>query len=308
MPFPIKVSIVDTSMKNIKQYLIPIILGAVVLVLIGLIVKEQTRFTTNTNHAEDVTMEDHGDPHTTESTETYAVDLLSSPKDIKTGALTRITYKIKNDKEETVKNFQVVHESIMHLIVVRKDLQDFQHLHPTFNSATGEFTIDISFNKPGPYRLYADFTPATFEDNPESKPSVAVFDISIGDVKKYKAQVVSATQEQAQKVDGYDITYSVEPFESRTTQKDVTYTLNISKNGKPVTTLQPYLGEIGHSVLINAKTLEYYHTHAGTPTTDKKGPEIPFTAFLSESGTYKAFSQFKHDEKVITSEYVFELK
>src|SRR5262245_55067594 len=65
-----------------------------------------------------------------ESTEIFAAD---------TPAV--FAFSIVDDEGNTVKNFETVHEKILHLIVVRKDLAFFQHLHPTFDASTGIFTV-----------------------------------------------------------------------------------------------------------------------------------------------------------------------
>ena len=63
-------------------------------------------------------------------------------------------------------NKNIVHEKIMHFIVIRKDLANFQHVHPDFNSSTGEFTLsNLTLPSDGEYRLFADFTPTASQMN-----------------------------------------------------------------------------------------------------------------------------------------------
>jgi hypothetical protein len=69
---------------------------------------------------------------------------------------TTIKYRIKDDKRDIVTDFAIAHEKIMHFIVVRKDLTQFQHLHPDFNQETGEFSVAVTFPAAGPYRFFAD--------------------------------------------------------------------------------------------------------------------------------------------------------
>ena len=78
------------------------------------------------------------------------------------GMPSRFTYSVVDDEGNTLKDFDTVHEKIMHFIVVRKDLTNFQHLHPDFNKVTGEFTLsNLTFPSDGEYRLFADFTPTS---------------------------------------------------------------------------------------------------------------------------------------------------
>lgn len=284
-------------MNDFKKYIIPVVLLFVITLLIGAIITKDTSNHTLKNAPTD---------------KEYQVELTSDVKNIKPGELTRMTFKITEDNA-TLKNFQVVHEKILHLIIIRKDLQEFQHIHPIFDNATGEFSVDISFKTAGPYVLYADFTPATFEDNDKNIAQVAQTTILVGSEKGYKKQQVQTTPSNSVKKDDYEVLYTVDPPRS----DRQTYILSITKNNKPVKDLQPYLGAMGHSVLVNTKTLEYVHTHAGDMhmknggmdiTKMSKGPNLMFNTTPLEAGQYKIFTQFQHQDTVQTSEFVFEVK
>lgn len=82
-----------------------------------------------------------------QSHRSYEIDVTQKPRtnQITLNEPTRIKYRIKNDKGEIFKDFAIAHEKIMHFIVVRKDLMQFEHLHPDFNEETGEFSVDVVF-------------------------------------------------------------------------------------------------------------------------------------------------------------------
>lgn len=290
-------------MQDVKKYAIPVLLVFVVTILIGLIFTKPTTHS-DSKHSEESDMNHSGN---------YVIDITSDEKSIQPGILNRITFKIKDENEETLKNFEIVHEKILHVIIVRKDLQGFQHIHPDLNSSTGEFTVDVSFDKPGPYVMYADFTPATFEENAQKMPSYASHDISVGNINEYNAETVSLSTSNTITSGDYESTYTIDP----PTEKGLRYILSIKKEGQDVKDLQPYLGAMGHSVLLNAQTMEYIHTHAGEMNERasaidvqkmSRGPNLFFSTMPLEKGIYKAFTQFQHNNKVITSEYVFEVK
>ena len=46
------------------------------------------------------------------------------------------SFSILDDQGNTLKDFAITHTKPMHVIVVRKDLSHFQHLHPEFNQET----------------------------------------------------------------------------------------------------------------------------------------------------------------------------
>lgn len=226
----------------------------------------------------------------------HALEITSDSKGITPGERATIKYKIKGEHGEVVKEFAIVHEKIMHLIVVRKDLQQFQHLHPQFNEATGEFTVDITFPAAGPYRIFPDFTPGKSADN---SPVTLNHDIAVGDVRNYKAQPVTPDTDIKKAVDSYEVTYAV-PRGLRAND-EIKYGLTISKGGQAVTNLEPYLGALGHSVVLKAETLDFIHTHAESKDT---GPNIVFATTFPAPGIFKTFTQFQHQGKVLTTEYV----
>jgi hypothetical protein len=80
----------------------------------------------------------------------------------------------------------------------------------------------------------------------------------------------------------------------------------VSKDGKPVTDLQPYLGAYGHLVALRGGDLAYLHVHPdGTPgdgATDP-GPEVVFYAAVPSAGTYHLYLDFQHNGVVRTAAF-----
>ena len=54
-------------------------------------------------------------------------------------------------------DFDVTHTKRLHLIVVRRDMTDFQHLHPT-QVANGSWETPLELHEAGSYRVFADFS------------------------------------------------------------------------------------------------------------------------------------------------------
>ncbi len=249
-----------------------------------------------------------------QSHRSYEIEVTSDTSNIQPKQKATITYKIKNEKGELVKNFQVAHEKIMHFITVRKDLAYFQHLHPEFNDSTGEFTVDVTFPEDGPYRIFPDFTPG--DENPQKLPVTVNHDIDVGNANNYTAQNVVVDSEESKKYGEYTIATTFVPEPKQ--QQEVIYTLNISKNGKPVTNLEQYLGALGHSVILKEESLDFIHTHAlegnasseehggahdGSQSTASTGLNVSFASTFPESGVYKIFTQFQHEGEVQIVDY-----
>jgi hypothetical protein len=73
--------------------------------------------------------------------------------------------------------------------------------------------------------------------------------------------------------------------------------LNVLRDGKPVTDLQPYLCAYGHLVALRSGDLAYLHVHPGGEPGDGKtepGPGISFIATAPSTGSYRLFLDFKH--------------
>ena len=236
----------------------------------------------------------------TQGQRSYEPEITSDTTNIKPNQPTKFSYKIKNDKGEILKKYEIAHEKIMHFIVVRKDLQNFQHLHPELNQETGEFTVDITFPTDGPYRVFPDFTPA--EDNPQKLPITVHHNLDVGNMNKYKAQPVLPDTQPNKTVGEYQITYNF-PAEVMM-RNEINYSLKVEKNGQPVKDLETYLGALGHSVILKEGTLNFIHTHAEETATS---PEIKFSTSFPEEGIYKIFTQFQHQNKVITTDYVIKV-
>ena len=276
------------------------------------------------NYSKNNTAVDHtGAEHETENTQpvdqshrSYQLEVISDTLNIKPNQPTTITYRVKNDKGAILKNYEVTHEKIMHFILVRKDLQQFQHLHPEFNQSNGEFSVQVTFPTDGTFRIFPDFTPG--DENPMKLPVTLNQDINVGDPSKLTPQQVKVDSSPSKTVEGYAITYKLNPSQP-ISQNEFTYTLTVSRNGQPVTDLEPYLGALGHSVILKEGTLDFIHTHAGEAapsgmdhgamtTSNRSGPDISFSTTFPEGGSYRLFTQFQHQGKIITTDYTIQVK
>ena len=218
---------------------------------------------------------------------------------------TSYVFSIVDEQGNTIKDFATVHEKIMHVIVVRKDLEEFQHVHPDFNTTTGEFTLsNLVFPFGGPYRIFADFTPAGTQMGPDGMPLGVTLneDVVVGNIANYKPKQLAIT-DSTQTVEGYQVKMSTNtnPIADEETTM-VSY--EITKDGKPVTNLETYLGALGHSVVLSENDLEFIHAHALNEDVKKQNGTVDFHVTFPKAGNYKMFTQFQHEGKVMTVSYV----
>ncbi|MFF2288652.1 hypothetical protein [Peribacillus butanolivorans] len=197
--------------------------------------------------------------------------------------------KVNNKDGKPIKDFEVEHEKLMHLIVVSKDLSYFDHIHPEYKG-NGLFTVTPNFPSGGEYKIYADFTPK------EGSKTVKSNVVTVAG-NKAKTTPLTEDKELTKVVDGKEVTLK---FDHLMTGMDLTmtFTINDAKTKQPIKNLQPYLGAVGHVVAISGDTETYLHVH---PMDEKAtGPNAKFMTSFPKSGLYKIWGQFQQNGKVFT--------
>ena len=72
------------------------------------------------------------------------------------GAPADFAFRILDEDGHAVTKFQPTHDKLMHLVVARRDLSGFQHVHPEM-AADGTWRVPITFGSAGDVRVFADF-------------------------------------------------------------------------------------------------------------------------------------------------------
>ncbi len=214
------------------------------------------------------------------------------------------SFSILDDQGNTIKNFEITHTKQMHVIVVRKDLAYFQHVHPQFDEATGVFTLsDLTLPADGEYRIFADFAPAGGQKDSVGMPLPVTLseDVSVGSGANYTPQPIGS-QERTKTFEGYQVSLSTDkPLKSGT---ESMLTFDLKQKGKAVADLEPYLGALGHSVVLREGNLDFIHAHPVEDLTAKQNGKVDFMVDFPEAGTYKIFTQFQRGGKVFTTDFV----
>jgi hypothetical protein len=168
-----------------------------------------------------------------------------------------------------LERFDLVHDRRMHLIVVRRDLARFQHLHPTFRDGT--WTAEIESLEAGVWRAFADFS---------TDGSASTLGIDLHVAGEYQPERLPPTSDAAQ-AEGFDVRLS--PVEGR-------LSFEVTRDGSPVD-LDPYLGARGHLVVLRDGDLAFLHVH---PTGDR----LDFAVTYPSPGRYRLFLQFSVDAQI----------
>ena len=207
------------------------------------------------------------------------------------GRAVPVSFTITGPDGAPVTSYDVQHEKRLHLIAVRRDLTGFQHVHPTLEDGT--WSTDLALT-PGSWRIFADFK-ATGAEALTLGTDLAVdgaFDAA-----------APAPETRTATVDGYRVTLDGD----LTAGSDARLTVRVSKDGEPVTDLQPYLGAYGHLVALRGGDLAYLHVHPDGEPGDGRtepGPEVVFHAAVPSAGGYHLYLDFQHDGVVRTAAFV----
>lgn len=220
----------------------------------------------------------------------------TDPSEPQAGSATKLVLQIQDDDGTPIKAFELLHEKLAHLIVVREGLDEFAHLHPDVD-ASGMITGEFTFPKSGKYRLFIDHQPQG------KSPGLAVGELAVaGDDEPAAALVPNASHEVT--VGEIKAHVAIKPGDQETA---VRFHI-VDADNKAIGDLQPYLGAMGHLVIISADGREYVHAH---PLSEAKtAPEgaVEFAAHFPKPGIYKAWGQFQRNGSVFTAPFVLEHK
>jgi hypothetical protein len=197
------------------------------------------------------------------------------------GATERLRFRILDAKGRPVRSFDEAHEKRMHLIVVRRDLEHFQHLHPEM-AADGTWTADVDVRDGGTYRVFADFTR-------DGRQRTLGADVHVPG--RFTPRPVPAVAATAQDDRGLEV---------RLRRDGDRVAFDVLRDGRTVNAeLEPYLGAKGHLVTLRAGDLAYLHTHPD-------GDRLAFETELPTAGRYRMWVQFQLDGQVHTAAFTQE--
>ncbi|MDQ3019017.1 MAG: hypothetical protein M3R36_00350 [Bacteroidota bacterium] len=252
----------------------------------------------------------------------YSLNLTTEPQSPKAGEEVTLNFSLMNNEtKQQIRDLEVVHEKILHLIIVSKNLAYFDHIHPEMNS-DGSLSVKTKFDKGGDYVLYGDLTPKGEKKN-------QVFDIPLKVAGEPVANI-PLTARNTFDTEGYSAVMTTDPS-NLVANKSTEIVVKLTKNGKDVTDLKNYLAALGHMVVISEDASMYLHVHpmeaeeknAGHKHEEKKemkdmkmdsdkisksGPNVVFHTNFPMPGIYKVFAQFNPGGKLITTNFVVNVK
>jgi len=218
----------------------------------------------------------------------YRLELLT--QSLSTDAATPLRLRVLGPDGSPVTAYTPTHDKDLHLIVVRRDLTGYQHVHPNLG-ADGVWEVPVRAPAAGQYRVFADF-------QPRDRDRALTLGADLPAAGHYEPVRLPAPSSTAS-ADGYTVTVDGELVPGTSS----TLTLTVARDGVPVSDLQPYLAAFGHLVALRDGDLAYLHVHPDGHPGDghtSSGPEIVFHVEVPTAGSYRLFLDFQHQDVVRT--------
>ncbi|QBP41254.1 hypothetical protein [Paenisporosarcina antarctica] len=205
-----------------------------------------------------------------------------------------ITYQNKviklylEDDEGNVPELEFNHEKLLHLIIVSEDLNEYFHLHPVQKNDQA-FEIDIALTGHS-YKAFVDIKP--------KRKNYTIKGISVPtgeniDTRQNMSTGLNIDEQGTKEINGVIVEFQHDSFE---TGKDINLNFNI-KNA----IAEPYLGALGHVVIIDEKAEKFIHVH---PISNES---TFFQTQFDNPGLYKLWAEFKFDGAVTVYPFVIKV-
>jgi hypothetical protein len=219
----------------------------------------------------------------------FTLEVTPSSKTPKPGEAVTLQLMVRDRErpKEAFRQFDRFHEQLMHLVIVRNDLEGFTHEHPTLSEA-GVFELHYRFAAPGEYHLFADVAPK----GAGSQVLMGKLNVAGKPSRSASPQPRAKTQE----IDGVRIQLESESAPAGKTAL-VCFTVD------PSTGLQPYLGARAHLIAIHQDALTFVHAHP-----DETKPAFVFEGRFPKPGLYRVWLQFKRNDNLVTGEFTIQVK
>jgi hypothetical protein len=216
----------------------------------------------------------------------YTLAAVKAPQ--KAGEAGELSFKIQGP-HGVQKDYTRQQTKLMHVYLVRKDLTEYQHIHPSIDQNTGEWSVNLTIPKPGPYHLVTEFEALTPDGNFDDR--ILGTDLTVDG--RYEPVTAKPAAMNTASADGYDLVLDGTPKVNGGDLK-----LKITKGGAEVTDLEPYLASFAHITGFREGDLTAVHVHPSeTPAKDdasaRGGPTLTISPMFMEAGHYRFFIQFQ---------------
>ena len=147
---------------------------------------------------------------------------------------------------QTVRDFDVEHTKRMHVIVVRRDLTGFQHVHPV-QRPDGTWSVPVTLPDAGAYRVFADFSV-------DGEPHTLAGDLAVDGAARSPPLPAPGGRGRGRRP-------ARAPDRGRDRAgAESELGVHVTRDGEPVA-VEDYLGAKGHLVALREGDLAFLHVH-----------------------------------------------
>ncbi len=180
----------------------------------------------------------------------------------------------------------VAHTRKLHLMVVDPTLNDYQHLHPEPGARPGEWVFEMTPNRPGLYRVFADFTPAA-----TARGLYASVDFTVpGEVAR-----VTRSTNQLWQAAGYNFELVTPSYFKAGVPAELRFRIETQGAEKKPVPFQPVMDAFAHLVAFDEERTGFAHLHPDQTDLNQKPdalrPELTFKVTVPQAGRFVIWAQ-----------------
>lgn len=235
--------------------------------------------------------------------------LTNQPETYPAGVPVPLTFQLANSQLEPQTKLTQNHGAFVHAIIFGQDLTQ-THLHPTFTGKPGLWETTHTFPHAGRYLIALDF-------NINNQTITETFPITVAGDTAIPAEYREKLTDEH---DDYTFELRKSPIYAKYLS---TITVDIKKNGQPVTNLSPYLNSVMHVTGIDNNLNNYFHGHGYIPQNqfiqfltgsstnpshqavpETFGPTISAEVRFPAPGTYHVVTETVHEGKILKGNFV----
>lgn len=209
------------------------------------------------------------------------------------GKPVEITLRLFDGQGEPVRKFETMHEKQVHLLIMSRDLDYFAHEHPQPMEG-GALGLVVTFPTAGEYVLFGDYKP---EGGRITVSSSRLTVQGTGVMKDPDLRKDDLSQ--ARRKGDFEVKLDQEVHGS-----DSMLSFTMTRGGKPVSELHPYLGARGHLVIVDPGASTLLHSH---PIDSREPGKVAFHARFPSPGLYKLWAEFRPEGKPLLVDFVIEV-
>ncbi|WP_309384335.1 hypothetical protein [Cerasicoccus frondis] len=216
----------------------------------------------------------------------YPVKLKLSPErpNLRVGEPVKVLLEVSAKEGEPLAPMElaVTHTELMHVLVVDPGREDYHHVHPQPIGESGKWEFEFTPQRPGPYRVFAEFVPLRTQQVVIANGVIEVLGESTDNApvdlpEDWTAELV------------------VDPATPSVNQ-EARLLLKLARADGAKATLEPVMGAYAHLVAFDEGVSGFAHLHPKYTGREKDdAPQLEFVLNTHISGDYRVWAQIKVD-------------